>query len=119
MPDQVASGPEFPLGERLHEIARLLREADHLGPETKQAVAELADELANTLRSAAPSAAEAAHLADSAAHLIEALHRKEDKGVLASARDRLEQAILGAEAQTPFLAGIARRLLDALASLGI
>jgi hypothetical protein len=47
MADPVASGPEFPLGERLHEIARLLREADHLGPETKQAVAELADELAN------------------------------------------------------------------------
>jgi hypothetical protein len=121
MPEPVAGGPEFPSGvsERLHEIARLLRAADHLGPVEKEAVAELADELGNALRTAAPSSAEAAHLAGSAAHLIEALHRKENKGVLASARDRLEQAIVRAEARTPFLAGVARRLAEALTNLGI
>ncbi len=121
MPEPVSGSPEFPSGvpERLHEIARLLRAADHLGLEEKQAIAEFADECGNALRSGGQSSADAAHLVDSAAHLVEALHRKEKKGGLASARARLEQAILGAEARTPFLAGVARRLVEALASLGI
>jgi hypothetical protein len=121
MPVPESQGPESPAGlpERLHEIARLLRQADHVSPDQKQAVANLADELANALRSAPPSSAEVAHLADSAAHLIESLHRRENRGVLVSARDRLEQAILSTEARTPFLAGLARRLVEALASLGI
>ena len=65
------------------------------------------------------SAAEAAHLSESTARLIEGLHGRHDEGVLAAARDRLEGAVVGAEARAPVVAGVARRLLEALANLGI
>ena len=41
------------------------------------------------------------------------------EGVLAAARHRLEEAVVAAEARAPTVAGVARRLLDALSSLGI
>lgn len=107
------------VAERLHEIAHLLREGDHLSPQAQQELARLTDELGQALRSTAVPSAEATHLADSAAHLIESLHHNEPSGTLAVARDRLEQAVLSAEASTPFVAGVARRILDALANLGI
>ena len=37
------------LSDRLRELARLLREAEHLDPEAQQSLADLADELADTL----------------------------------------------------------------------
>ena len=121
MAEPIQEGPAAPaaMSDRMREVARLLREADHLGPEEKEAVARLADELAEALRTVPPSSPEAAHLTESAAHLIEALHRRENKGVLAAARDRLEESVLATEARSPFLAGIAHRLVEALASLGI
>jgi hypothetical protein len=39
--------------------------------------------------------------------------------VLTAGRDRLERAILAVESQSPLAAGLARRLLDALANIGI
>ncbi len=121
MPESMpgASSSRSSVSDRLHEIARLLRETKHLSPEVQQELAQLADELSGTLGATGVSSAEEAHLADSTAHLIESLNRKEPGGTLAAARDRVEQSVLAAEAQSPFLAGVARRVLDALGNVGI
>ncbi len=103
----------------LHAVGELLREAHHLGPEAQQTLAQLVDELGSALGSGTLSSAELAHLRDSTARLVEALHRRHDEGVVAAARDRLEEAVVSAESNAPVVAGVARRLLDALASLGI
>src|SRR5947209_11794393 len=99
----------------LHTVARVLREAQPLGPEARRALADLVDELGNVLHSAAVPPPDVRHLADSTTHLIQALHQRQDPGRLARARDRLEQAILGIESQAPVAAGLARRVMDALA----
>jgi hypothetical protein len=103
----------------LHSIAQLLREADHLGPEAQQALAEIVDELGKALRSVPVSSEEAKSLADSTAHLMHAVHQKHDRGLMAAAQQRMRLAITRVENQAPFVAQIAGRLLDTLASLGI
>lgn len=104
--------------DRLREIARLLREG-HLGPRAQHALAELVDELSTTLEKQALPDAERAHLTECATHLVESISQRQEKGLIVEARDRLEKAIIGAEARSPTLAGLVERLLDALASLGI
>jgi hypothetical protein len=47
------------------------------------------------------------------------MHRRDAPGSLAAARDRLEAALLATESTAPLTAGLARRLLDALANIGI
>ena len=51
----------------LHELARLLRQADHLNPEDQAALSDLIDELARALPVGAASSAETTHLARTAA----------------------------------------------------
>ena len=63
--------------------------------------------------------AEVAQLAGTTAQLAEALHRRHQPGWLAQVRDRFEAAALRAEAHAPVAVGLARRLLDALANIGI
>jgi hypothetical protein len=103
----------------IHNLGQLLREAHHLGPEAQAQLAELVDELGSALGSGTISAEELAHLRSSTARLVEALHQRHDEGTVASARNRLEEAVIGAETKAPVVAGVARRLLDALASFGI
>lgn len=103
----------------LRAVAQLLREAHHLGPDVRRALADLVDELGQALASEALPAAEKAHLAESTTHLVDALRHQHDTGLLSEARDRLAQAIVGAEARAPLAAGVVRRLVDALANLGI
>ncbi len=56
-PQPPAPTPPSAIPARLHEVARLLRDAQHLDPEAQQSLANLADELANTLSaSGVPSA---------------------------------------------------------------
>jgi hypothetical protein len=102
----------------LQAVARLLREPHPLSAEAQEALAGYIDELSALL--AAPEAPPEAvrHLAESTVHLVEAVHHR-DEGLVTAARGRLEQAILGAEAQAPVAAGVARRVLDALANIGI
>jgi hypothetical protein len=121
MSEQPPGGPPVTseVEASLHTIARVLREAQPLGPEARRALADLVDELGNVLHSAAVPAPDVSHLADSTTHLIQALHQRHDAGRLARARDRLEQAILSVERQAPVAAGLARRVLDALANVGI
>src|SRR5262245_57120070 len=103
----------------LHELARDLREADHLGPEAQQAIADLLEELARAIPPAGVAPAETAHLAESASHLARALHERHESGALAAAVERFEAAINRAEAKAPLASGIARRLIETLANLGI
>jgi hypothetical protein len=103
----------------LREVAKVLRSARHLGPEAQTALADLVDELGQTVNPAALSAEAAEHLADSASHLAEGLEGRRNETLLAAARHRLEEVALRAETEAPTLAGIVRRLLDALADLGI
>ncbi len=106
------------LREDLREAARLLRETDHVEPDAQRALAGLVAELTAALEPDAPPD-EIRHLADSSAQLVEALHRGHGHGPLAAARDRLVAAAARAEAQAPVATDLARRLVDALAALGI
>jgi hypothetical protein len=121
MPEQPPINPTPPssVPARLHEVARLLRDADHLDPEAQQSLADLADELANSLGTSAVPSAEEVQLANLAGRLIQALHQPESAAPVAATRHRLQEAIVAAEARAPLAAGLARRLLDVLADIGI
>jgi hypothetical protein len=103
---------------RLLELAGLLRGARHLSDDDRRELADLVAELATTIDPAAPSP-QAAHLAEAAAHLVQALHERHDAGPIAAARRRLEDAAARAEARAPVATGLARRLIDTLADIGI
>jgi hypothetical protein len=120
MTDPVRPGSEAvaTVQGQLHEVVGLLRETRHIEPDVQAALADLMDELARMLDPHAP-AAEASHLAESSTHLAEALHRKHHPGLIAAAKDRLEAAATRAEAEAPVATGLARRLIDTLANLGI
>src|SRR5207247_2223983 len=118
MPDQPPPAPEAARAN-LQMLARLLRDARHLGPEAQRELAELVEELSAALGPDTAPTAETEHLAASAAHLAETLHHQRDAGLLAAARDRLQDAALRAETEAPVATGIALRLIDALANLGI
>lgn len=104
---------------RLHEVARMLRHSPDLGAESQRILAELVDELSTVLQAANVPPAEVAHLAESTAHLAESLSQPQDIGLVSKARGRLEEKLLEAESHAPTAVGLARRLLDALANIGI
>jgi hypothetical protein len=114
MPQQPSS-----VQHTLQELARRLRDADHLEPEAQQSLADLVTELSQTLHPEALSSAETAHLADSAAQLARALEQGRDPSVVRGLKHRLEAAVVAAEARAPVVVGVVRRLIDALASIGI
>jgi hypothetical protein len=107
------------LQSRLHDVAASLRKSGSLDAASQRALSELVQELSKALAAAQLPADELAHLADSTAHFAEVLHHEQGKGPLDKARDRFEGALIKAEAQAPNVVGIARRLLDALANLGV
>jgi hypothetical protein len=121
MPDIPESNPpSLPeIQARLSDVSRMLRKTSSLDPESQRALAALVDELNKSLRMANVPAAEVSHLAESTAQLAESLHYQQDRGLLGAARDRLERAVSNAEAHAPLAVGLARRLLDALANIGI
>jgi hypothetical protein len=117
MADNATPLPE--VQQRLHEVARLLRESRQVDPDSRKILAELVDELSEALRSSQVPPEEVAVLAGTTAHLAEALHHRPVPGWLGQVRDRFEEAALRAEARAPVAVGLARRLLDALANIGI
>ena len=121
MPEQDARPTPSPedRAASLHAVARALRQTPRLGREARQALADFLDALDDPETTAAASPADVKRLTDRAAHLLNALHHQHDAGVLAAARDRLEEAVLRAESQAPVTAGVFRRLLDALANIGV
>jgi hypothetical protein len=112
------SQPPPDVSARLHAVAELLREAHHLGPDAQKALAEVVEELSQTLDHTRLSAADAAHLADSAAHLADAL-KQQQTAPLEAARERLLEASVAAETRAPVAAGLIRQIADALSSIGI
>lgn len=120
MPEQPSPSPDAAAQIRanLQESAKLLREAHHIDPEAQRTLADLVEELGEALDPTVASSSHAVHLAESSTHLVQALHQRHE-GLIASARDRLAAASARAEADAPMATGVARRLLDALAALGI
>jgi hypothetical protein len=102
---------------RLREVARLVREADHLDPDAQQSLADLAEQMADNLSRAHVPTPEEAELGKLAGELIEALRREENPA--AGTRHRLQEAIVAAETRAPLAAETARELLDVIANLGI
>ena len=115
---QAAPSPEE-RAANLHAVARALRATPHLGREAKQALADFLDALDDPETTAAASPADVNRLTDRATKLLNALRHQHDSGVLAAARDRLEEAVLRVESAAPVTAGAFRRLLDALANIGL
>src|SRR5262245_28704692 len=91
---------------RLDDVTRLLAPADAASPELRRDLLALADELRRALDAGTMPTAEVARLADSTAHLAESLRRRHEEGVLGRARDRLEEAVLAAEARAPVVSGL-------------
>jgi hypothetical protein len=107
------------LEAKLHRIAGLLRDAGHLSPKAQQSLALLVDDLARAVQKPTGDPVAANHVAATAANLLDALVQKDDQGMLSAARDRLERTVISAGSQAPMAAGVARRLLDILAGIGI
>jgi hypothetical protein len=121
MPDNPQPGTQSvsDVRTRLHDAATMLRESASLDAEARRTLAELLDELGRALESTAAPPSEMTRLAEGAAHLAESLHQGHDEGLLQKTRDRLEGLMLQAEARAPTAVGLTRRLIDALANLGI
>jgi Domain of unknown function (DUF4404) len=121
MPDTPETKPPSvaEIRTRLHEVARMVRQSRTIAPESQRVLAELVDELGAALQGTDVPPEEVARLAESTAHVADSLHQQHDEGLLARARDRLEESVLRAEASSPVAVGLARRLLDMLANIGI
>jgi hypothetical protein len=120
MPDTPHPGPPT-LSEvqaRLQEAAQILRQSEAIDPQTHRALSDLVGELSKTLNRAHPPAAEVARLAETTATLTEALHQQE-KELPVTLRDRVARAALNAEHHAPLASGMALRLLETLANIGI
>lgn len=107
-----------PLRARIEECARLLDATRHLDPQAQKALAGLLREMAQSLHPD-DDPEHARHLVASSAALIQALHDQHDDGLLTSARARLEEATVRAEAGAPVVTGVVRRLIEALAGIGV
>jgi len=110
MPEQ----PDPPAVNDIEELARHLRDAEHLDPEARAQVADVLGNLAAELDQAEPSAHKA-HLAESAAQLVRAVKDQHEPGLIEAARERLEGAVVSA----PVATDLVLQLIDVLANLGI
>ncbi len=104
---------------RLEAADRLLRQPGSLDPQAKQALTELVAELSEAIRSGAVQGPGVVDLAHDTAELTEKLHKEKHVGGLAGVRDRLNEAVLEVDVHHPIIAGLVRRLLDALGNIGI
>lgn len=107
-----------PVQQELHEIANLLRQGKRLQPVVRDEIAALLEELGRAVMSSAVPTPEVLHLARSASLVGQHLHEP-DHGQYGSLRARLDESLQKAAAQAPAVVGIVRRLLDALADIGI
>jgi hypothetical protein len=114
MPEQ----PDPSAVNDIEELARRLREAEHLEPEARQQAADLLGDLAAELDQTEPSA-QKEHLAESAAQLVLAVQDQHEPGLIEAARARVEEAVARAEANAPVATDLVLQLIDVLANLGI
>jgi hypothetical protein len=117
MMDEAAKLSPEAARQRLEQLAGLLRQAPHLDAETQRHLADLLEELGKALGDR--PAKETTQLAESAAQVAHALHQPGQPTRVKSAMQRLEESVTRAEAEAPLATGIVRRLLEALADLGI
>ena len=117
MPETPSSVSE--IRTRLETVATLLRQSKSLDAEAQRTLADLVDELTRSLETENLPAAELAHLAEITDHLAYTLHNQQDLGIVAKARASLQRAVGNAEAGAPVAVGLARKVLDALANIGI
>jgi hypothetical protein len=103
----------------LHSTAKTLIATKRLTPTAQKALASLVDELGNTLASGKTSSEELVRLAECVAQLDLALHAPENREHPNQARERLKESIYQAEANHPYITGLAHQLLNILAELGI
>ena len=104
---------------RIHDVAQMLRGSRSVSRDVQNSLAELLDELSVVLNTPNAPPAEVAHLAESAAQLAQTLHDRRDEGLVEKARERLGVALIQAESHAPIAVGLARRVIDALAGIGI
>lgn len=103
----------------LQAIAELLRRPHRLDAQAQAALADLMEEIDQALKHGTLPAEEAGHLAATAAQFAEAVHRGDQAGPLENARDRMLEAAVAAEEKAPLVAGVVRRLMEALSNIGI
>ena len=115
MPEPLDLSKSAELRERLRQLESLLRETTPI-PENSQAeLAELFGELGRDVDPDQLPAAEQAHLAELIDHLEKALTVPPDTGLLATVREFAVRA----ETRAPVATGIAHRIIEVLANLGI
>ena len=119
MPENSAPPSTADVRAQLHAISELLRHTSRLTPQAQALLADLVEELGQSLDSKSVPSAEVARLTECAAHLVQAVHHDHEPGLLEAARNRLDRAVLAVESEAPGLAGLARRLAQMLADLGI
>jgi hypothetical protein len=113
-----AETPDPSIGSDIEELARRLGGFEHLEPEARTTLAGLLRKLAAELEHAEPSA-QKEQLAESAAQLVRAVKDQHEPGLVAAARERLEEAVARAEAKAPVATDLVLQLIDILARLGI
>jgi hypothetical protein len=114
MPEQPEPSPV----NDIEELARSVREAEHLEPKARGQVADLLENLSSELDQTEPSAHKE-QLAASAAQLVRAVQDQHEPGLIEAARERLEAAVARAEANAPVATDLVLQLIDLLANLGI
>ncbi len=108
--------------DHLHTIAQLLRAVPRLPPEAQQPLAELMEELSRALETEAALPADLAELAGHVSRLVQAAQAGTPTppgGLVEQLRGRAESAAAAVETRAPLVAGLTRRLVEALAELGI
>jgi Domain of unknown function (DUF4404) len=114
MPEQ----PDPSAVNEIEELARRVREAEHLEPEARGQVADLLENLSSELDQTEPSFHKE-HLAESTAQLVRAVQDQHEPGLIEAARERLDEAVARAEANAPVATDLVLQLIDVLANLGI
>ncbi len=107
-----------PVADHIEELASRLREAEHLDPEARTEAADLMGDLAAALNQP-ESSAETEHLVRRTAQLVQAVNNQHEPGLIAAARERLEEAVARAESEAPVATDIVLQLIGVLANLGI
>ena len=105
-------------GASLGELARLLRDVDHLEPEVRRELADVVDELEVAVRGEL-TAEQAEHVRASVGHVIEAIRSQRDENPLDQAREQLEATVARTASGSDLASSVARRFIELLAGLGI
>ncbi|MFO0967276.1 MAG: DUF4404 family protein [Gemmataceae bacterium] len=103
---------------QLLSVARLLQDVHPLSVESQHLIGALVAGLSDALSDPTLSPAKLAEFTEATAHLVEAVHHEEHQRI-SGLRDRLQLAAAEVESHYPTLAGLGRRLIEALSNIGI